>query len=95
MVAPTAATDAPNKLLKITFPSVAFGNLGGAINGNIGGCVLIKEGTANDTTSKPILFLQLCIFGSPTNDPLPTNGGPFTVAMDSVNGNAQVIIGGV
>lgn len=55
--------------------------LGGVLNDTVEGAILIKEGGADDTTSKLIAYFDL-----PTT---PTNGTDFTMDFDGVDGNVR------
>lgn len=51
--------------------------LGGAVNDTIYGAILIKEGTADDTTSRLIAYFDF------SAQPVPTNGGDVSLAWNS------------
>lgn len=55
--------------------------LGGAVNDTVVGAILIKEGGANDTTSRLIVYWDLT--------DTATNGGDFTLTMDATDGNLR------
>lgn len=61
--------------------------LGGAVNDTITGAILIKEGGANDTTSKLIAYFDLISGTYPSG--IPTNGSDLTLDFDGTNGNLR------
>lgn len=65
----------------IIFGDLTWTALGGATNDTVVGAILIKEGGANDTTSRLIAYWDLV--------DTATNGGDFTLTMDATDGNLR------
>lgn len=75
--------DAANRV-DIAIGDLTWTALGGASNETVDACVLVKEGVANDTTTRPIAYFGLA-------DTL-TNGGNFTLDFAALGsgGNIQL-----
>jgi len=56
--------------------------LGGAVNDTVAGAILIKEGDANDTTSRLIAYFDIA--------DTPTNGSDFILDFDAADGNIRI-----
>lgn len=65
----------------VIFSDITWTALGGAANDTVVGAILIKEGGANDTTSRLIAYWDLT--------DTATNGGNFTLTMDATDGNLR------
>lgn len=50
--------------------------LGGAVNDTVGGCIVQKKGSADDTTAVMLAFLDIV-------PDVPTNGSTFTLQFDA------------
>ena len=72
--------DANNRAV-VVFGNLTWTALGGASNATVAVAILIKEGGANDTTSRLIAYWDLT--------DTATNGGDFTLTMDATNGNLR------
>lgn len=72
--------DANNRAV-VVFSDITWTALGGATNDTVVGAILIKEGGANDTTSRLIAYWDL--------SDTATNGGNFVLSMDATNGNLR------
>jgi hypothetical protein len=73
------AVDKVNDRAKATITDLTWVALGGAVNDVIAGAILVKEGGANDTTSRLIAFFDVA--------DTPTNGGDIKLDFDEVLGN--------
>jgi hypothetical protein len=78
VVTPTISVDNTNNGCKIVIPNPTWAGLGGAVNTTIAMAAIIKEGGSNDTTSIILAYLDC--------PDTPTNGSPFTLTLDQVNG---------
>lgn len=68
-------TDKTNDRGEFDATDVTWTSLGGAQNATIAAAILIKEGVANDTTSRLIAYHDLT--------DTPTNGGNITIVWDA------------
>jgi hypothetical protein len=75
----SVAVDKVNDRAKATITDLTWAALGGAVNDVIAGAILVKEGGANDTTSRLIAFFDVA--------DTPTNGGDIKLDFDEVLGN--------
>ena len=71
----TFETDKPNDRAELHADNITWTALGGASNDTIVAAVLIKEGGANDTTSRLIAYIDLA--------DTTTNGGDFTIQWNA------------
>lgn len=69
-----AEADATNRV-NILINDLTWTALGGAANDTLGGAILVKEGGANDTTSRLLAWFDLA--------DTPTNGSDVTLDMDA------------
>lgn len=76
----TVSEDDTNNRASVVINDLTWTALGGALNDTVEGAILIKEGGANDTTSRLIAYFDL-----PTT---PTNGSDVTLDF-AATGNIQ------
>jgi hypothetical protein len=77
----TIAEQDANDRAVVIIADVTWTALGGATNDTVVAAVLIKEGGANDTTSRLIAYFDIT--------DTPTNGSDLTLDFDGTNGNIQ------
>jgi hypothetical protein len=80
----TSADDTTNDRAVLIFADLTWSALGGATNDTIVGAILIKEGGANDTTSRLIAYFDVT--------DATTNGSDYTLDFDNVNGNIRFTV---
>lgn len=80
----TSADDATNDRAVLIIADVTWTSLGGAANDTVVGAILIKEGGANDTTSRLIAYFDVT--------DTTTNGGDMTLDFDGTNGNIRFTV---
>lgn len=75
----TISYDAASDRVEVVLADVTWTSLGGATNQTLVAAILVKEGGANDTTSRLIAYFDFADF--------TTNGTNFTLDFDNTDGN--------